>query len=118
MPLPRVLRRSVALPLVTVVILLGLAVWYVFSGYGAGLLPQSSWGPWREKSVDNWAVRVRVNSWSDAAEAYVHMGKAEDFTMEAYGTSADATTVMDGTRFTLAPGGEVTGQQPKKEGAK
>ncbi|MEU5534449.1 hypothetical protein [Streptomyces sp. NPDC020362] len=112
MALSRIRRRpTVSRPVaVAVVVLLALAGWYVFSGRGAGLLPQGSWGPWREKRVNNWSVRIRVNSWSDAAEAYVHMGKAEDFTMKAYGTSAVATTVMDQTRFTLTPGGEVTGQ--------
>ncbi|QHC23340.1 hypothetical protein [Streptomyces sp. GS7] len=111
MALSRIRRRSTAFWLAAVVLLLGLASWYVFSGRGAGLLPQSSWGPWREKRVDDWSVWVRVNAWSDAAEADVHMGKAEGFTMKAYGTPARATTDMDGTRFTLTPGGEVTGQR-------
>lgn len=114
----RIRRRSTAFPLVAVVLLLGLAGWYVFSGRGAGLLPQSSWRPWHEKRVDDWSVRVRVNSWSEAAEAYVHMGKAEGFTIKAYGTPASATTVMDSTRFTLTPGGEVTGQRPEGRGAR
>ncbi|MEU9991431.1 hypothetical protein AB0E10_32435 [Streptomyces sp. NPDC048045] len=68
-------------------------------------------GPWREKRVNDWSVWIRVNSWSDAAEADVHMGRAEGFTMKAYGAPATATTSMDGTRFTLTPGGEVTGQR-------
>ncbi|MET9149108.1 MULTISPECIES: hypothetical protein [unclassified Streptomyces] len=110
----RVRRRSAASALVAAVILLGLAGCYVFSGRGAGLLPQASWGPWREKpQVNHWGVWVRVNSWSNAAEASVHMGKAEDFTMKAYGTRAGAVTVMDGTRFTLTPDGRLTGQWPQ-----
>ncbi|KUM92573.1 hypothetical protein AQI88_30835 [Streptomyces cellostaticus] len=103
---------------VAVVVLLGLAGWYVFSGRGAGLLPQDSWGPWREKRVKDWSVLIRVNSWSDAAEAEMHMGKAEDFTMKAYGRPSTATAVMDGTRFTLTPGGEVTGQRSQEHGAR
>ncbi|MYT31257.1 MULTISPECIES: hypothetical protein [unclassified Streptomyces] len=100
-----------------VVLLLGLAGWYAFSGRGAGLLPEGSWGPWREKQqVEGWSVRVRVNSWSEAAEAYVHMGKAEDFTMKAYGMPASATTLMDPTRFALTPDGEVTGQRLEVDG--
>ncbi|MFI9723108.1 hypothetical protein ACIHFE_26220 [Streptomyces sp. NPDC052396] len=109
MALSRLRRPSLALPLVAVLVLLGLAGWYVLSGRGAGYLPQSSWGPWQEKrDKEGWSVWVRVNSWSDAAEADVHMGKAEGFTIKAYGKAARATTVMDGTRFTLTPGGRVT----------
>lgn len=109
----RIRRRSPALKLVAAAIMLGLAGWYVFSGRGTGLLPPGSWGPWREKAqVNHWGVQVRVNSWSNAAEAHVYMGKAEDFTMKAYGTRVSATTVMDGTRLTLTPDGEITGQWP------
>ncbi|MGW7817366.1 hypothetical protein ACWGLF_04365 [Streptomyces puniciscabiei] len=94
---------------VTVVVLLGLVGWYLFPGRGAGLLPQDSWGPWRERQVHDWSVRVRVNSWSDAAEAVGYYGKADDFTLKAYGTSATATAVMGGfPRFTLAPDGDLT----------
>lgn len=120
MALSRNRRRPSTSRLVTVavVILLSVAGWYTFSGRGAGWLPQDSWGPWREKRVENWSVRIRVNSWSDAAEAYVHIGKAEDFTMKAYGRPSTATTVMDGTRFTLTPGGEVTGQRSREYGAR
>ncbi|MER0447501.1 hypothetical protein ABZ734_10245 [Streptomyces sp. NPDC006660] len=107
----RIGRRPSAFALAVAVLLLGLASWYVFSGRGAGLLPQSSWGPWREKpQVNQWGVRVRVNSWGNAAEAYVHMGKAEDFTLKAYGTRASATTEMDGTRIALTPDGRIIGQ--------
>ncbi|MGW2747269.1 hypothetical protein [Streptomyces sp. NPDC001450] len=116
MSLSRIRRPIISLPLVTVVILLGLVAWYVFSGRGAGLLPQDTWGPWREKRVNDWSVWVRVNSWSDAAEADLHMGKAEEFTMQAYGKPATATTTMDGTRFTLTPGGEVAGQPSRDNG--
>ncbi|MEU8589528.1 hypothetical protein AB0C59_21390 [Streptomyces sp. NPDC048664] len=93
----------------SVVALLGLVGWYLFSGRGAGLLPQDSWGPWREKRESyGWTVWVRVNSWSDAAEAEGNYGKAEDFTLRAYGTPAGATNLMIGLRFTLAPDGELT----------
>ncbi|GAA3154777.1 hypothetical protein GCM10010521_48270 [Streptomyces rameus] len=108
---PRSRRRSTAFALIASVTLFGLASWYVFSGRGAGLLPQSSWGSWRERpQVNDWGVQVRVNSWSNAAEAYVYMGKAESFTMKAYGTRGSASTDMDGTRFTLTPDGKITGQ--------
>ncbi|MFI1769872.1 hypothetical protein ACH41H_49035 [Streptomyces sp. NPDC020800] len=110
MPVIRVPRRPTALQLkaATAVALLGLVGWYLFSGPGAGLLPQDSWGPWREKRVPYWSVWVRVNSWSNAAEADGHYGKADDFTLKAYGTSATTTTVMEGVWFTLAPDGELT----------
>ena len=98
---------------VTVAALLGLDGWYLFSGRGAGLLPQDRWGPWQEKRVHHWSVWVRVNSWSDAAEADGHYGKADDFTLKAYGTSATATTAMEGVRFTLAPDGELTVDGPR-----
>ncbi|MFK8908393.1 hypothetical protein [Streptomyces sp. YS-3] len=115
----RIRRRLIASALVAAVISLGLASWSVFSGRGAGLLPQSSWESWREEpQVNHWGVQVRVNSWGNAAEAYVHMGKAEDFTMKAYGKQASATTVMDGTRFTLTPDGKITGQWPQEHGAR
>ncbi|NUP24775.1 MAG: hypothetical protein HOZ81_53725 [Streptomyces sp.] len=110
MPAPRVPRRPAAprLMAVTVVVLLGLAGWYLFSGRGAGLLPQDSWGPWQEKRMHDWSVWVRVNTWTDAAEADGHYGKADDFTLKAYGTSATATTAMEGVRFTLTPDGGLT----------
>ncbi|MFI1510608.1 hypothetical protein [Streptomyces sp. NPDC020597] len=112
-------RRSTAFALVAAVTLLGLASWYVFSGRGTELLPQSSWGSWREKpQVNHWGVQVRVNSWSNAAEAHVYMGKAEDFTMKAYGTRASVTTAMDGTRFTLTPDGKITGHWPHEQGTR
>ncbi|MEU8694669.1 hypothetical protein [Streptomyces sp. NPDC048665] len=46
------------------------------------------------------------------------MGKAEDFTMKAYGTRVSATTDMDGTRFTLTPDGKITGQWPQEHGTR
>lgn len=115
MPVIRVPRQPTApqLMTVTVVVLLGLVGWYLFSGRGAGLLPQDSWGPWRQKQVHDWSVWVRVNSWSDAAEADGHYGKADDFTLKAYGTSATTATVMEGVRFTLAPDGELTVDGPR-----
>ncbi|WP_226599092.1 hypothetical protein [Streptomyces violascens] len=68
--------------------------------------------------MNYWGVQVRVNSWTNAAEAYVYMGKAENFTMKTYGTRASATTVMDGTRLTLTPDGKITGQWPQEHGTK
>ncbi|MFD7168478.1 hypothetical protein [Streptomyces violascens] len=107
----RIRRRSTVFALVAAAIMLGLASWYVFSGRGTGLLPQSSWGPWREKpQVNHWGVQVRVNSWSNAAEAQVHMGKAEDFTMKAYGTRASATTITN--RCLLHPTSVITSTRP------
>ncbi|MFI9808639.1 hypothetical protein ACIHEJ_30505 [Streptomyces sp. NPDC052301] len=117
MPVIRVRRRPTATRLMAVAVaavtLLGLVGWYLFSGRGAGLLPQDSWGPWRQKQVHGWSVWVRVNSWSDAAEANGAYGKADDFSLKAYGTPATAATVMDGTRFTLAPDGRLTVDGPR-----
>ncbi|QRX94809.1 hypothetical protein [Streptomyces noursei] len=115
MPVIRVPRRPTAprLMAVTAVVLLGLVGWYLFSGRGAGLLPQDSWGPWREKRVHHWSVWVRVNSWSDAAEADGHYGKADGFTLKAHGTSATTATVTEDVRFTLAPDGELTVDGPR-----
>ncbi|MEV6833961.1 hypothetical protein AB0N17_05490 [Streptomyces sp. NPDC051133] len=122
MPVIRVPRRPaaprfMAMTAVTAVTLLGLVGWYLFSGRGAGLLPQDSWGPWREKRVPYWSVWVRVNSWSHAAEATGAYGKADDFSLKAYGTPATATTA-DRTRFTLTPDGELTARQPRADDAR
>lgn len=115
--MPFLRTRPTALRLAVTACLLALvAALYVRTGTTADLLPESSWGAWKREQIADWSVFVRVDKWVDASEADIHMGKAEDITLKAYGHSATGTTVMDNTTFTLTPDGKVTGKQAATHG--
>ncbi|MBT2408510.1 MULTISPECIES: hypothetical protein [unclassified Streptomyces] len=109
--MPSSRRRTLAPALIFTLAaaLLAVAALAFWQGRAPGLLPEGSWGAWRNQEVSNWSTHVRVNTWVHAAEARVHMGKAEEITLEAYGRTARGTTTMDGTTFTLTPEGKITG---------
>ncbi|MEV8098358.1 hypothetical protein [Kitasatospora sp. NPDC085879] len=99
------LKGVVRLAVAAAVVLAGL---WVRGGAAAGFLPESSWGNWRSEEVEHWSVHVRVNTWSHAAEADLHYGKAEDTTLKAYGASDSYAADLEPVRFTLSPGGTLT----------
>ncbi|MER7463015.1 hypothetical protein [Streptomyces sp. NPDC097981] len=109
MPLVRRSRGSVLL-FAVVAALLAFTAFSVYRGAAANLLPQSSWGSWRQEEVVQWSVHIRVNRWTHAAEAELHMGKSEDLSLRAYGAT-DHGTAITGETFTLTPDGELTGSQ-------
>ncbi|WP_371619445.1 hypothetical protein [Streptomyces sp. NBC_00454] len=80
-------------------------------GKTPALYPESSWGPWRSETIDGWSAFVRVNSWTHAAQADLHYGKAEDLSLNAYGETVHGDTVMERMVFTLTPDGRLTAKQ-------
>ncbi|MFI7359020.1 hypothetical protein ACIBTP_34465 [Streptomyces avidinii] len=119
MPLPsrrtrtsaRALRLAGTLAVALVVLMSAGAVFAVRDGRAAGYLPERSWGPWTDAQIEGWSTHVRVNTWGDAAQADIHYGKAEDLTLNAYGKTARATTMMRSTVFTLTPDGTLTARR-------
>ncbi|MEU2872820.1 hypothetical protein ABZ769_27030 [Streptomyces olivoreticuli] len=65
--------------------LLALGAFCVYRGTQTGDPPDSGWGAWEVERVADWSASVRVNAQVHAAEAEVHMGKAESITIKAYG---------------------------------
>ncbi|MCX5151811.1 hypothetical protein OHB36_34545 [Streptomyces sp. NBC_00320] len=110
---PRTPARVPRLALVAVIMVLlsAGAVIAVREGRVSGLLPERSWGPWTDGGIEGWSTHVRVNGWGDAAEADIHLGKAEDLTLRAYGKTASVTSTMDPTVFTLTPDGRLTARR-------
>ncbi|WP_405680596.1 hypothetical protein OG239_05645 [Streptomyces sp. NBC_00868] len=82
-----------------------------FQGKTPGLLPEGSWGAWRSGDIAGWSTHIRVNTWSQAAEARINWGKAEAIELNAYGKTARDTTVTHRTVFTLTPDGKLTAQR-------
>ncbi|MFE9635804.1 hypothetical protein [Streptomyces sp. NPDC006463] len=82
-----------------------------YQGKTPGLLPESSWGAWRHDEIAGWSTHVRVNTWSQAAEAQINWGKAEAIELNAYGKTARGTTTTDRTVFTLTPDGKLTAKR-------
>ncbi|MFD7339998.1 hypothetical protein ACFV98_28950 [Streptomyces violascens] len=111
MPALRRLSRATAIYLILAAVLLAAGVFAVRQGPAAGLLPEAAWGDWRSQEVLHWSAHIRVSTWAHAAEAEIHMGKAESITLKAYGEDAHATTSMDPTAFTLTPDGKLTGRE-------
>ncbi|MFD9358725.1 hypothetical protein [Streptomyces sp. NPDC060031] len=111
--MPALLRPSpvTAIYLILAAVLLATGVFAVRQGPAAGLLPEATWGGWRAQEVLHWSAYIRVNTWAHAAEAEIHMGKAESITLKAYGADAHGTTHMDRTAFTLTPDGKLTGRE-------
>ncbi|WP_322872040.1 hypothetical protein [Streptomyces goshikiensis] len=52
-----------------------------------------------------------TNSWTHAAQARIHHGKAEGIQLDACGETRDATSAI-GTVFTLTPEARLTAKQP------
>ncbi|MGW2988157.1 hypothetical protein [Streptomyces goshikiensis] len=92
------------------VVLIAFTSLFFFQGKTPGLYPERSWGPWRSETMDPWSTHVRINSWTHAAQAHIHYGKAEDIYLDAYGETRDATSF--GTVFTLTPEGRLTAKKP------
>lgn len=111
MPALRRPSRVTAIYLVLAAVLLAAGVFAVRQGPAAGLLPEATWGGWRSQEVLQWSAHIRVNKWAHAAEAEIHMGKAESITLKAYGEDARGTTGMFPTAFTLTPDGNLTGRE-------
>ncbi|MER5570323.1 hypothetical protein ABT083_29570 [Streptomyces goshikiensis] len=51
------------------------------------------------------------DSWTHAAQARIHHGKAEEIQLNACGETRDATSAI-GTVFTLTPEARLTAKQP------
>ncbi|MFD9359495.1 hypothetical protein [Streptomyces sp. NPDC060031] len=83
-----------------------------YQGRTPGLLPESSWGGWRNEEVAGWSTHVRVNSWTHAAEARANCGKAEEIVLGAYGKTARDSSATGDTAFTLTPEGKLTVKRP------
>ncbi|MFE3181884.1 hypothetical protein ACFXKR_13600 [Streptomyces violascens] len=111
MPALRRPSRATTICLILAAVLPAAGVFAVQQGPAAGLLPQATWGGWRSQEVLHWSAHIRVNAWAHAAEAEIHMGKAESITLKAYGGDAHGTTNMDPTAFTLTPDGKLTGHE-------
>ncbi|MFD9482916.1 hypothetical protein [Streptomyces sp. NPDC059991] len=111
MPVLRRPSRVTAICLVLAAVLLATGAFAVRQGPAAGLLPETAWSGWRSEEVLHWSAYIRVNTWAHAAEAEIHMGKAESITLKAYGEDAHGTTSMDPTAFTLTPDGKLTGRE-------
>ncbi|KOY54908.1 hypothetical protein [Streptomyces sp. XY332] len=85
----------------------------IHRGTAPGLLPESSWGAWRQEEIGHWSAHIRVSRWTHAAEAEIHWGKAEQISLRAYGDADRDTSVMNGgITFTLTPEGRLTGSHP------
>ncbi|MGW3061616.1 hypothetical protein ACWC98_37725 [Streptomyces goshikiensis] len=84
---------------------------FFHQGKTPGLYPERSWGSWRSERMGSWSTYVRINSWTHAAQARIHYGKAEEIHLDAYGETRDATSPF-GTVFTLTPDGRLTAKQP------
>ncbi|MFI6689612.1 hypothetical protein [Streptomyces sp. NPDC050485] len=110
MPALRRPSRATAIYLVLATVLLA-GVFAVRQGPAAGLLPEATWGSWRSQEVLHWSAHIRVNTLAHAAEAEIHMGKAESITLKAYGEDAHGSTNMDPTAFTLTPRGKLIGRE-------
>ncbi|WP_327411513.1 hypothetical protein [Streptomyces sp. NBC_01233] len=80
-------------------------------GKTPGLLPESSWGDWRDEERDGWSTHVRVSTWSRAAQARIDWGKAEGIDLNAYGRTARDISIMHRTVFTLTPDGKLTAKR-------
>ncbi|OKI49183.1 hypothetical protein [Streptomyces sp. MJM1172] len=52
-----------------------------------------------------------THSWTRAAQARIHHGKAEEIHLDACGETRDVTSAL-GTVFTLTPEGRLTAKQP------
>ncbi|MCX4808680.1 hypothetical protein ACFWWM_30845 [Streptomyces sp. NPDC058682] len=111
MPALRRPSRVTAIYLILATVLLAAGDFAVRQGPVAGLLPEATWGGWRSQEVLHWSAHIRVNVWAHAAEAEIHMGKAESITLMAYGEDAHGATSMDPTAFTLTPDGKLTGRE-------
>ncbi|MET9887381.1 hypothetical protein ABZZ20_30435 [Streptomyces sp. NPDC006430] len=92
--------------------LLAVAGLCFYQGKAPGLLPESSWGPWRNDQLAGWSTHIRVNTWSRAAEARINMGKAEEIMLTAYGDTARGASATGDTVFTLTPDGKLTANRP------
>ncbi|WP_371648927.1 MULTISPECIES: hypothetical protein [unclassified Streptomyces] len=103
--------RMTAVCLILAAVLLATGAFTVRQGPVTGLLPEGRWSGWRSEEVLHWSAHIRVNTWAHAAEAEIHMGKAESITLKAYGEDAHGTTSMDPTAFTLTPDGKLTGRE-------
>ncbi|MEU4346117.1 hypothetical protein [Streptomyces sp. NPDC023838] len=110
MPVLRRPSRATAIYLVLAAVLLATGAFPVREAPGAGLLPEATWSGWRSEEVLHWSAHIRVSAWAHAAEAEIHMGKAESITLKAYGEDAHGTTSTDPTAFTLTPEGKLTGR--------
>ncbi|MFJ7780685.1 hypothetical protein [Streptomyces yangpuensis] len=88
------------------------AVVAVREGRAPGLMPERSWGPWTDGSMEGWSTHVRVNTWGHAAEADIHYGKAEHIVLQAYGKTVRETGTAGATVFTLTPDGRLTASRP------
>lgn len=110
MPLNR--RRATAwAPGFLAVVALALTGLLFQQGRTPGLYPERSWGPWRSERTGVWSTHVRINSWTHAAQARIHYGKAEEIHLDAYGETARDTSGMFRTDFTLTPDGRLTARQ-------
>ncbi|MCX4625686.1 MULTISPECIES: hypothetical protein [unclassified Streptomyces] len=103
--------RAAVLGFAVAAALLAFTAFSVYRGAAPGLLPESSWGAWRQEEVANWSAHIRVNRWSHAAEAEIHWGKAEQISLRAYGDADHGTSGMMNTTFTLTPDGRLTGSR-------
>lgn len=101
--------RASALGFAVAAALLAVVAVSVYRGAAPGLLPESSWGAWRQEEVAHWSAHVRVNHWTRSAEAELYMGKAEQISLRAYGETARAASATSETVFTLTPDGQLTG---------
>lgn len=115
-PLIRRSRASV-LCFAVVAALLAFTAFSFYRGAAPGLLPERSWGAWRHEEVAHWSAHVRVNNWTHAAEADLHMGKAEDISLRAYGKTARDTSTMGDITFTLTPDGKLTAADGHRGGS-
>lgn len=110
MPLIRRSRASL-LGFAVAAALLAFTAISVYRGAAAGLLPEGSWGAWRQEEVAQWSAHIRVNHWTHAAEAELYMGKAEQISLRAYGETDRGTSVTGVVTFTLTPDGRLTGSR-------
>ncbi|MFD5618698.1 hypothetical protein [Streptomyces yangpuensis] len=108
----RATRRAAVVAATLLVALSAAAVAAVREGRAPGLMPERSWGPWTDGSIEGWSTHVRVNTWGRAAEADIHFGKAEDIVLQAYGKTARETSMTGPTVFTLTPDGRLTASRP------
>ncbi|MEV6734881.1 MULTISPECIES: hypothetical protein [unclassified Streptomyces] len=108
---PLRLPRAAVLLFAVAASLLAFTAFSVYRGAAPGLLPESSWGAWRQEEVADWSAHIRVNRWAHAAEAEIHWGKAEQISLRAYGDEDRDTSGMERTTFTLTPDGKLTGSQ-------
>ncbi|MGW7104512.1 hypothetical protein [Streptomyces sp. NPDC054838] len=95
-----------------VAVLLSYTSMCFYQGKTPSLYPESSWGPWKHEQIASWSTHVRVNTWTHAAQAQMHYGKAEDISLGAYGKTVHESSVIDQNTFTLTPDGRLTAQHP------